>query len=81
MTAEIDLADIRAFNTKRGPQCSTCRALAKMNPKLRKKVEAALLDREETQAQALSQWLSETHKIEVPYYSIARHRRGICRRG
>lgn len=71
-----DLADIRAFNGRRGPQCSVAILIGTAETAIADKLLRAL-DDPTIQNKAISRWLSSLG-YDVSHWQLQYHRRGDC---
>lgn len=75
-----DLADIRAYNQSRGPQCRAGLMFAAMDPELRRTVESAIAD-PTIEMKSIVRWLADKRGITIGYDSLSRHAKRECRCG
>lgn len=70
-----DLADIRAYNGRRGPQCSVGIIVLAQSAIADKLTRA--LDDPTIQSKAIARWL-QAQGIDISHWQLQYHRRGDC---
>jgi hypothetical protein len=71
-----DLADIRAFNARRGPRCSVAILMESLEPTISDKLTRAL-DDPTCQTKAIARWLGG-QGFDLSHWQLQYHRRGDC---
>lgn len=75
-----DLSHIRAYNTQKGPRCTTGLLFSGMDPDLLDTVKRAIAD-PTIENKAIVRWLETEKAISISFYAFQRHARGECRCG
>ena len=64
--------EIRALQSRKGPQCVACKAISKLTPTQRREF-AKVVEDDELTKKAMAKWLSLKGGIEVPDFTFRHH--------